>query len=149
LRLLTGEVKNRVKVNLELEAVPEVLCYASQMNQVFMNILTNAAQAIEGEGEIWITLKKTQEKGKHDFAQVSIRDSGKGMSSDVVEKIFDPFFTTKSLGQGTGLGLSISYGIVKKHGGDLQVRSEIGKGTEFIITIPIDGPPGQKDPDAI
>ena len=145
LRLLTGEVKNRVKVHLELGTVPDVLCYASQMNQVFMNILTNAAQAIEGEGEIWITLKKTQENGKPAFAQVSIRDSGKGMSTEVVEKIFDPFFTTKSLGQGTGLGLSISYGIVKKHGGDLQVRSEPGKGTEFIITIPIDGPPGQKE----
>lgn len=142
LRLLSGEVKNRIQVHTDFRPVPEVLCYASQLNQVFMNILTNAAQAIEGQGEIWIKLSHQPQPGKGGRAQVSIRDSGKGMPADVVEKIFDPFFTTKTVGQGTGLGLSISYGIVKKHGGDIQVRSESGKGTEFIITVPVDGPPG-------
>jgi two-component system, NtrC family, sensor kinase len=143
LRLIAGELKNRVRVHLDIQTVPEVLCYASQLNQVFMNILANAAQAIEGEGDIWIKLSHQKASGANPArAQISIRDSGKGMSSEIVDKIFDPFFTTKTVGQGTGLGLSISYGIVKKHGGDIVVRSEPGKGTEFQISIPVDGPPG-------
>lgn len=141
LRLLSGEVKNRIEVHAEYGQVPEVLCYASQLNQVFMNILTNAAQAIEGEGHIWIKLNQVKVAGKQ-HAQVSIKDSGKGIPKEDLEKIFDPFYTTKTVGQGTGLGLSISYGIVKKHGGDIQVKSDAGKGTEFIINVPIDGPPG-------
>jgi two-component system NtrC family sensor kinase len=135
LKLIAGELKNRVHVHEQFEETPEVLCYASQMNQVFMNILTNAAQAIDGEGEIWISLKHLEDSG---CAQVSVRDSGKGMTTEVAEKIFDPFFTTKTVGQGTGLGLSISYGIVKQHGGDIQVKSELGRGTEFVVTIPIE-----------
>lgn len=141
LRLLSGEMKNRIRVHADFAAVPPVTCYASQLNQVFMNILANAAQAIVGEGEVWIKLRHLQEKGQTERALVSIKDSGPGMPADVVEKIFDPFFTTKGVGQGTGLGLSISYGIVKKHGGEIQVLSAPGKGTEFIITVPIDGPP--------
>jgi len=148
LRLLSGELKNRVRVHTEFGEVPEVLCYASQLNQVFMNILTNASQAIEGEGDIWITLREELLVNQPARAVVSIRDSGKGMSSDVIDKIFDPFFTTKTVGQGTGLGMSISYGIVKKHGGDIQIHSEPGKGTEFLVAIPIDGPPGT-DPAAL
>lgn len=142
LRLLAGEVKNRVQVHTDFKPVPEVLCYASQLNQVFMNILTNAAQAIDGEGEIRISLRHLKEEGSSGRAQVTIKDSGRGMPAEVVDKIFDPFFTTKNVGQGTGLGLSISYGIVKKHGGDIHVQSQPGKGTEFIITVPVDGPPG-------
>ncbi len=138
LKLLSGEMKNRIQVHTHFEVVPDVLCYASQLNQVFMNILTNAAQAIDGEGEIWIHLYKDA-KNK---AVVSIKDSGKGIAKEGLDKIFDPFYTTKSVGQGTGLGLSISYGIVKNHGGDIQVKSDTGKGTEFIISVPIDGPPG-------
>jgi len=141
LRLLSGEMKNRVRVHTEFGNVPPVLCFASQLNQVFMNILTNAAQAIEGEGDIWISLKEIRQ-GVEPWAQISIKDSGKGMANEVADKIFDPFFTTKGVGQGTGLGLSISYGIIKKHGGDIRVRSEVGKGTEFIITLPVKGPPG-------
>lgn len=156
LRLLSGELKNRVTLHTQFEAVPQVLCYASQLNQVFMNILTNAAQAIDGHGDIWITLRQTQSSGGSaqkdsagaSFAEVSIRDSGKGMPAEVLEKIFDPFYTTKAVGQGTGLGLSISYGIVKKHGGEIQVTSTVGQGTEFVVTVPIDGPPGAvADPD--
>jgi two-component system, NtrC family, sensor kinase len=143
LKLLSGELKNRIKVNTHFEVVPEVLCYASQLNQVFMNILTNAAQAIDGDGEISVRLSASGE-GKKAKAVVSIKDNGKGIPKEGLEKIFDPFYTTKSIGQGTGLGLSISYGIVKKHGGDIQVRSEVGKGTEFIISVPVDGPPGAK-----
>jgi two-component system NtrC family sensor kinase len=142
LRLIAGEIKNRIRVHTEYSKMPDVLCYASQLNQVFMNILTNAAQSIDGEGDIWIKVRQIKDVGEKAKAFISIKDSGKGMSNDVVEQIFDPFFTTKTVGQGTGLGLSISYGIVKKHGGDIQVKSEPGKGTEFVITVPIDGPPG-------
>lgn len=144
LRLIAGELKARINVHTDFKKTPEVLCYASQLNQVFMNILTNASQAIEGEGDIWISLRHIPEKGTGGKAQISIRDNGRGMPHDVADKIFDPFFTTKSVGQGTGLGLSISYGIVKKHGGDILVRSEAGKGTEFIVTVPVDGPQGSE-----
>jgi len=145
LRLITGEIKNRIRVHKDFEPVPEVMCYASQINQVFMNILTNAAQAIEGEGDIWITLRHLKDEEGPGRVQVSIKDSGKGMTPDIQEKIFDPFFTTKTVGEGTGLGLSISYGIIKQHGGDIQVRSEPGKGTEFIITIPVAGIEGSSE----
>ena len=136
LALIQGETKNRIQIHSEFESVPEVLCYASQVNQVFMNILSNAAQAIEGEGDIWIKLTE-QPPGT---ARVSIRDSGPGMKKELIDRIFDPFFTTKVVGQGTGLGLSISYEIVKKHDGEIRVTSEPGKGSEFIVEIPIDGP---------
>lgn len=138
LELLKGETKNRIKLHRQYETIPKVHCYASQINQVIMNILTNAVHAIQGNGEIWIsttTIKaSSNEVGK---VQISIQDSGMGMSPEVVEKIFEPFFTTKEVGQGTGLGLSISYGIVQNHGGDIKVKSELNVGTEFIITIPI------------
>jgi two-component system NtrC family sensor kinase len=137
LRLLTGEFKNRIKITKDFAEVPLINCYPSQLNQVFMNILSNAGQAIEGEGEIRIATGVVDA----DRIFVSIRDSGKGMSHATIEKIFDPFFTTKSLGRGTGLGLSISYGIVEKHGGEIQVESEPGNGTQFKIILPIAGPP--------
>ncbi len=136
LALIQGETKNRITLHTDFKPVPEVLCYASQVNQVFMNILSNAAQAIDGEGEIWIKLEESP-KGT---ARISIRDTGPGMKKELIDRIFDPFFTTKVVGQGTGLGLSISYEIVKKHDGEISVTSEPGRGSEFIITIPIDGP---------
>jgi two-component system NtrC family sensor kinase len=136
LKLLTGELKNRIKVHKAYGKLPKVLCYPSELNQVFMNILSNAAQAIEGDGEIFIATK-TKAKSR---VEISIRDTGKGMSKAVVEKIFDPFFTTKEAGEGTGLGMSISYSVIQKHGGDIQVISSPRKGSEFTITLPIDGP---------
>lgn len=133
LSLLTGELKNRIQVHKDYGEIPPVVCNPSQLNQVFMNILSNAAQAIEGEGEIFIKTKSL----KDSRVEISIRDTGKGMDPETAEKVFDPFFTTKSVGVGTGLGLSISYGVIQKHGGDIRVKSELGKGTEFIITLPI------------
>jgi two-component system NtrC family sensor kinase len=138
LSLLAGEIKNRVEIHRLYEPIPNVSCYASQINQVFMNILSNALHAIEGPGHIWIStmaMKNTMDKvGK---VQISIQDSGKGMTPAMLEKIFDPFFTTKGVGQGTGLGLSISYGILESHGGEILVRSEVDVGTEFILLIPV------------
>lgn len=136
LELLRGELKNRVHVVKKFGKLPKVNCYASQLNQVFMNVLSNAAQAIENEGEIHITTKTLPD----DQVEISIRDNGKGMAKATLDKIFDPFFTTKGVGTGTGLGLSISYGVIQKHGGDILVKSEIGKGTEFRIILPVRGP---------
>jgi len=133
LQLLTGELKNRIKVHKTFGKIPKVMCYASQLNQVFMNILSNAAQAIEGNGDIYITTEMKDPS----TATVKIRDSGRGMDKQTIEKIFDPFFTTKGQGSGTGLGLSISYSVIQKHGGDILVQSTPGKGTEFTILLPI------------
>lgn len=142
LQLLTGELKNRIKVVKNFGQIPKVNCYPSQLNQVFMNVLSNAAQAIEEDGEIQITTKSLP----NDRVEVSIKDSGRGMNKATLEKIFDPFFTTKTLGRGTGLGLSISYGVVQKHGGEILVSSEVGKGTEFRIILPVVGPVEMKKP---
>ncbi|MCA9319038.1 two-component sensor histidine kinase, partial [Candidatus Saccharibacteria bacterium] len=136
LQLLSGELKNRIQVKEEFSGIPQVTCYPSQLNQVFMNILSNAAQAIEGDGEIVIRTKQLDKER----VQVEIEDNGKGMDEETRVKMFDPFFTTKSLGTGTGLGLSISYGVIEKHKGEIQVESELGKGTKFILTLPIKGP---------
>lgn len=138
LNLLAVEIKNRIQIVKSYGDIPFVTCLASQINQVFMNILSNSVQAIEGNGNIWITTKLTQKGDGTEMVQVSFQDSGKGITPDVMEKIFDPFFSTKGVGQGTGLGLSISYGIIESHGGDIQVKSQVGIGTEFIITIPVE-----------
>ena len=135
LNLLAGELKNRIEVKKSFGKIPPINCYPSQLNQVFMNILSNSTQAIEGEGTIEIQTKKVKNK-----LEIVVKDSGMGMSSDTIEKIFDPFFTTKELGVGTGLGLSISYGIIQKHGGDILVKSHIGKGSKITIILPINGP---------
>jgi two-component system NtrC family sensor kinase len=138
LDFLKGEVKNRIKITRNFQELPPVYCYASQINQVLLNILSNAVHAISGSGNIWITTSFLPSDSAGDQkVRVSIKDSGEGMSADVVEKIFEPFFTTKEVGKGTGLGLSISYGIIQNHQGDIQVCSEKGVGTEFIITIPV------------
>ncbi len=139
LSLLRGETKNRIEVVKDYGELPQVLCYASQLNQVFMNILSNAAQAIEAKGKISIKTSVLDKKAK-DKVVIEVGDSGKGISKDKLNQIFDPFFTTKGVGKGTGLGLSISYGIVEKHKGEIQVESEEGKGTKFTIVLPVEGP---------
>lgn len=138
LNLLNSEYKNRIEVKKTYGELPKVTCNPTQINQVFMNILSNAAQAIEGKGTVWITTQShpdpnTEEKQE---VSISIQDSGVGVPEESLQKIFDPFYTTKAVGQGTGLGLAISYGIINAHGGTIQVTSKLGAGTEFVITLP-------------
>ena len=139
--LLQGEIKNRIQVHKNYEPIPRINGYVTQINQVFTNILSNAMQSIEGTGSLWLTTMILKDpKSKSSKVQISIQDSGKGIPQEILDKMFDPFFTTKGVGQGTGLGLSITYGIVHSHGGDIQVRSEVGVGTEFIVILPVTPP---------
>ena len=131
LNLLGHIYEKRITVYKEYGHVPPLECYAGQLNQVFMNILANAAQACGTKGTVWI--RTYSDAGQ---TIISIRDDGKGIPEDVLPKIFDPFFTTKDVGEGTGLGLSISYGIIEKHHGEIRVTSQVGQGTEFTIRIP-------------
>jgi signal transduction histidine kinase len=131
--ILQTKLKDKnIDLKKSFASLPEIACYPGQLNQVFMNIIGNAADAIESKnGEIIVTTKN-----ENNNILVSIKDNGKGMSAEVKQKIFDPFFTTKDVGSGTGLGLSIAYGIMEKHHANIDVQSELGKGTEFVITIP-------------
>ncbi|KAA5544224.1 tetratricopeptide repeat protein [Adhaeribacter rhizoryzae] len=130
--ILNNQIKERIKISKNYGHLEPINCYPGQLNQVFMNILGNAIQAIKGEGTIAI---KTYTED--DFAVIRIKDSGSGMTAEVKKHIFEPFFTTKDVGEGTGLGLSISYGIIEKHKGKIEVESQPGAGTEFIIRIPL------------
>ena len=112
--------------------LPPINCYAGQLNQVWMNLLVNAAQAVPDRGEVSISTRLEQ-----DSVLVEISDTGAGIPEDQLSRIYDPFFTTKPVGEGTGLGLSISYGIIERHGGTIAVVSEIGLGTTFTVRIPI------------
>lgn len=137
LTLLENRYKERITVHKEYGEIPKVVGYAGQLNQVFMNLLANAGDAIEPgkEGNVWIG---TQMDGT-DHVLISIRDDGKGIPKEHLDRIFDPFFTTKRVGEGTGLGLSISYGIVEKHRGRIWVESEEGKGTTFFVRLTVEG----------
>ena len=131
LTLAQHEYKNRIEVVREYGDIGRIYCYPNQLNQVFMNLLINAAQAIEGEGRV--TLRTVAEEG---VVCVQVVDSGKGMAPEVLDKIFDPGFTTKGVGVGTGLGLSISYKIVGKHEGEIRVESTEGRGSTFTLLLP-------------
>jgi signal transduction histidine kinase len=135
LTLLNHVLKDRVSVQRRYGDLPPVECIRSQIDQVFLNVLANAAQAIPGPGTI--TVETTREG---EIAVVAISDTGPGIPADVLGRIFDPFFTTKPVGEGTGLGLSISYEIVKKHGGEIRASSTPGQGATFTIRIPIARP---------
>jgi signal transduction histidine kinase len=140
LNLLGHLYENRITVHRHYADIPQVECYAGQLNQVFMNILANAAQAFEAKGNVWITTSldtNTGNPAQSPRVHITFRDDGRGIPEDVLPKIFDPFFTTKDVGEGTGLGLSIAYGIIEKHRGDIRVHSRIGAGTEFHIEIPL------------
>ncbi len=133
LNIVNNEIKYKANVVREYGELPAVECLASQLNQVFMNLLVNAAHAIKDQGTITI---RTGMEGENKV-WVDISDTGRGISAENMKKIFDPFFTTKGVGKGTGLGLSLSYGIVSKHGGLIEVESERGKGTTFRISLPV------------
>jgi signal transduction histidine kinase len=133
LNIIKNEIKYKAKVVKQYSELPEVKCLPSQLNQVFMNLLVNAAQAIKQEGVITISTG-----AKEDKVWISVADNGEGIPPEHLNRIFDPFFTTKPVGKGTGLGLSVSYSIVQKHGGTIEVNSERGKGTTFTVTIPIE-----------
>jgi signal transduction histidine kinase len=131
LTLLGHLLKDRIVVHRKFGDLPPVECIRSQLDQVFLNVLANSAQAIPGPGDI--TIETRAEDG---WAVVAISDTGPGIPSDVLGRIFDPFFTTKPVGEGTGLGLSISYEIVKRHGGEITASSTPGHGATFTIRIP-------------
>ena len=126
--LLRNKYKDRITIEKEYGDIPQIECYPGQLNQVFMNILTNAIDAIEEKGKVTIRTSKSNA-----MVQITISDTGTGIPEEIRSKIFEPFFTTKEVGQGTGLGLSISHGIIEKHMGRIDVNSEVGKGSEFII----------------
>jgi signal transduction histidine kinase len=134
LNLIWNEIKHKAEVVKEYSDVPKLFCYPQQLRQVFLNILKNAIQAIEKRGKIII---RTYEENNNIF--VEIIDTGCGIPEELQNRIFEPFFTLKEVGKGTGLGLSIVYGIIKKHKGDIAVKSKIGEGTKFIIKLPIGG----------
>jgi two-component system NtrC family sensor kinase len=133
LLLLKHKMNGRIEVEKRYGSARTLYCYAGRLRQVFTNLISNAADAIAGEGKIVIATSQTSEA-----FLISIRDNGAGIPADVQSRIFDPFFTTKPIGQGTGLGLAISYGIVHDHEGSIEVHSEEGVGTEFIVKIPLD-----------
>lgn len=129
-------LKNRVTVEKRFEPIPLVPCAPSQINQVLLNLLTNAAQAIDHEqGRLLI---RTYTRGE--FVCISVEDNGSGIPQEHVARIFEPFYTTKKVGEGTGLGLSISYRIIKDHGGDIRLATKPGVGTRFEISLPIKRP---------
>lgn len=131
LNVVANEVKYKAKVTKDYGDIPSVEGFPQKINQVFMNIFVNAAQAIEEKGDITI---KTYAEGSD--VKISIADNGSGIPEENLNKIFDPFFTTKEVGKGTGLGMNIVYNIIKEHNGNIEVESEMGKGTCFTITLP-------------
>ncbi|MDD4964826.1 MAG: GAF domain-containing protein [Gallionella sp.] len=135
LNVVWNELKYKCEVVKEYGNLPQIYHLPSQLNQVFMNLLVNAAHAIEVRGII--TLRSGQEG---DRVWVEVNDTGKGISPEIMPHLFDPFFTTKPVGQGTGLGLSVSYKIIEKHHGSIEVHSEVGKGSTFRVWLPINQP---------
>ncbi len=135
--LLAKHELKHLTIKKNFAEIPAITCSPSQLNQVFLNLINNAAQAIEtGTGELTLTTRV--EDAQH--VAVDISDNGKGIPPEIMSKIFDPFFTTKAVGKGTGLGLSISYKIIEQHGGKISVDSTVGKGTTFTIVLPLTPP---------
>jgi len=131
--MVRNELKYVAELDLRLEKLPPVVCQSQQIGQVLMNLLINAAHSIQGKGLITLAAAPVG-----DTVEISVTDNGCGISAEHLERIFEPFFTTKDAGRGTGLGLAISHDIVKKHGGELLVKSTAGEGTTFTVRLPID-----------
>jgi len=131
--IISGYAKKKdICIELDLERLPAVSCYPAKINQVVLNLLSNAIDASEPESKVMV---RTHPEDQN--VQIEVIDSGQGIPSEVIDRIFDPFFTTKPPGSGTGLGLSISYGIIQEHRGTIQVESITGRGTRFIVEIPV------------
>ena len=143
LRLLSREFGNvNVALSRDYGEMPLVDCFAGQLNQVWLNLLVNAAHAVKEGGEVGI---KTRHEGAS--AVVEISDTGCGIAPENLTRIFDPFFTTKPVGEGTGLGLSVTYSIIERHRGTIFVESQPGQGTTFTVTIPVDAPNAEEGGD--
>lgn len=132
INVVWNEIKYKAELVRDYGDLPLVECIPSRLNQVFMNLLVNAAQAIADRGKIMVSTRC-----ENNEVVISFRDTGQGIPENVLPKIFDPFFTTKPVGKGTGLGLSVSYGIIRDHGGTIEVVSEVGVGTTFTIRLPV------------
>jgi two-component system NtrC family sensor kinase len=136
LALMEPRLKSGIQVVREYGELPQVRCYPGQLNQVFLNLLMNACDAVDGGGTITVRTERSDQGVRLDF-----HDDGPGIPQDVQSRIFDPFFTTKPVGQGTGLGLSITHGIIDRHGGRIHIESQPSEGTSFIIDLPLDATP--------
>ena len=145
LKIVWNELKYKATVVKDLGELPLLRCHARQVNQVFMNLLVNAAQAIEERGEIKITTRAYE--GPRPGIEVRVSDTGRGIAPEHLPRIFEPFFTTKPVGKGTGLGLHIAYSIIQRHGGTIEVASRVGQGTTFTIRLPLDGLESVKEAD--
>jgi two-component system, NtrC family, sensor kinase len=132
LQLVKPTVKNRIRIGEDYGKLPQIFCNPGEIHQVFLNLLNNAVQAIEGEGAIEIKTLVEEEK-----IIITIQDSGCGMDDSTLKHLGEPFFTTKPVGTGTGLGLSISYSIIQRHQGRLRFESVVGKGTTAIVELPL------------
>ncbi|MCJ8272896.1 MAG: HAMP domain-containing histidine kinase, partial [Psychrosphaera sp.] len=132
--LVSTQYKGAVEIVTEFDATPFITCYPAKLNQVFMNLLVNACDALEDSpsGKVIVGCRLCGEA-----VEITVKDNGCGMNEDTRSHLFEPFFTTKGIDKGTGLGLSISYDIVHKHGGELNVESELGKGTVFRLFLPV------------
>jgi signal transduction histidine kinase len=136
LRLVQPKLEmGAIQVNLTAdETLPEIFCDNAQVEQVLLALVMNAIDAMPHGGNLWITTRR------HDDNQIEleVRDDGMGIPADVLPQLFEPFMTTKEVGKGVGLGLAISKGIVERHGGRIDLRSELGKGTTFTVILPLD-----------
>jgi signal transduction histidine kinase len=135
LTLLPRDPEKHISIHHDFRFDGSVYCHMGQLNQVFMNLLTNALQSIDTEGDIWVRTERIGEE-----VVITIEDNGSGIPPDTLPRIFEPFYTTKEIGEGTGLGLSISHKIVEEHNGRFEVESTAGKGSKFRVLLPIDNP---------
>lgn len=137
LNIVNNEIKYKAEVVKDYGHLPEIECLASELNQVFLNLLVNAAHAVTKERGTLIIRTGTDGSGPAQRVWIEVEDDGCGIPPESLNRIFEPFFTTKPVGEGTGLGLSLSYGIVQKHGGKLTVESTVGRGSVFRVTLPV------------